>query len=400
MSRGIRVLALAVALLLTVSASPAAADDPFDVPDDATITIRGDGSGHGIGMSQYGAYGAAREGPDGRAALSYRQILDFYYPRTALGEAGGTVRVWISRDDERDLVVDAVRRLTVHALAARRSWRPKVSGAKQWRVSRNRAGDSVVSYRRSGAWRTWRVVAGDVELFAGHRPLTLHTADGATRYRGRLRAVRYRRRQLTVNVVPMEQYLRGVVPAEMAASSWPQHALRAQAVAARTYAAHERDGDRHYDLCDTAACQAYRGASAEHSRSDEAVAATARQVLTHGGEIVLAMYSASNGGWTVAAEGHPYLVAQEDPYEGTSPDYYGWRRSFTSAQVERAFGLGDLTYLGIESRDGRGPRGGRVTSVRIRTAAGFDNTVTGEKFRSNLALPSSIFEITEVHPAS
>jgi SpoIID/LytB domain protein len=62
----------------------------------------------------------------------------------------------------------------------------------------------------------------------------------------------------------MESYLRGVVPAEVSPSLWPQEAMRAQAVAARTYAAYERAhaGSRAYDLCDTAACQAYGGASA------------------------------------------------------------------------------------------------------------------------------------------
>ena len=86
--------------------------------------------------------------------------------------------------------------------------------------------------------------------------------------------------------LPMEQYVRGVVPAEVAASSWPQHAMRAQAVAARTYAAYEREhtGNPDYDLCDTAACQAYGGASrGVPPPRTRAVAKTARQVLTHAG---------------------------------------------------------------------------------------------------------------------
>lgn len=396
MSRGTSLLAALVATVagLGLSAPPASAsvDPGHDVPDDATITIRGDGSGHGTGMSQYGAYGAALDG------LGHRQILDFYYPGTQTGRAGGAVKVWITGDDDRDLVVDARDGLRVTRVGGR-SWRPREPRARQWRVRPDRRGDHVVGFRtRSGGWRTWKVVRGDVELSAGGAPLTLRTPDGPVRYRGRLRSVDYRSEQrLTVNVVPLEHYLRGVVPAEMQAG-WPQQALRAQAVAARTYAVHERgDGNTYYDLCDTAACQAYGGRTAEASATTRAVTATASDVLTWGGEPAFAMYSASNGGHTVAGpHGEPYLPAQPDSHEGTSPDYYDWRRTVTTRAFERAFGLGNLTYVRVEGRDGQGPRGGRVTAVRMRTEGGFDEPVDGEKVRRNLGLPSSLFEITRV----
>ena len=73
-------------------------------------------------MSQYGAYGAARKG------LTCRQILKFYYPGTKLGETGGQVKVLVSADDDRDLVVDAARGLTVRALASGKAWKPDVPG--------------------------------------------------------------------------------------------------------------------------------------------------------------------------------------------------------------------------------------------------------------------------------
>ena len=69
-------------LLVVPAAAPAAADPGFDVPDDATITVPGDGSGHGRGMSQYGAYGAARA----PFSLAADEILDFYYPGTDAGQ--------------------------------------------------------------------------------------------------------------------------------------------------------------------------------------------------------------------------------------------------------------------------------------------------------------------------
>src|SRR6478752_4641268 len=105
-------LSLAAASLALVLAPmvPASADDPRDVPDPATITITGDGYGHGIGMSQYGAYGAARQN------LDFKQILSFYYPGTKLGDAAGKVAVLISADDDHDLMVDSRTGLTVRSL--------------------------------------------------------------------------------------------------------------------------------------------------------------------------------------------------------------------------------------------------------------------------------------------
>lgn len=385
-----RICALA-ALLALVPAAPASADDPFPVPGTATITVEGDGSGHGKGLSQYGAYGAARQG---RTA---GQILDFYYPGTQVGKTSGKVKVLISADADRDLVVDARSHLTLLSLASGRTWRLDRPGATRWRIVRNAAGDSVVSYRRT-TWRAWRTVHGDTEVAAGGAPVTLRAPSGRTSYRGALRSTHEGTRRLTVNVLPMEAYLRGVVPAEVAAAAWPQQAMRAQAVAARTYAAYERTHGTHdaYDLCDTDACQAYGGASAEYPTSDTAIATTAGRILTYAGAIAFAQYSASNGGWTVDG-GKPYLVATKDPYEGTSPDYYGWRAHISARTIEKAYNLENLSSIGVETRDGHGPRGGRVETVRLESSTGWTGTVTGESFRSHLGLSSTLFEIISVH---
>lgn len=385
-------LVIAVLLTAVLPAAPAEADDPYDVPDQAVITVTGDGSGHGKGLSQYGAYGAARA----PYHLTSEQILDFYYPGTRHGEARGKVRVWLSGDTDDDLVVDAQPGLTLVALANGRTWRLSERGATRWRLEAVSGGGTRVAYR-TGRWHTWRTLDGNAQVSDGGSPLTLRTDAGPTRYRGILRSTRHDGDRVTVNVVPMEKYLRGVVPAEVSASQWPQQAMRAQAVASRTYAAYEREhaGARPYDLCDTAACQAYGGANVEYSTSDAAVRATARRILTYRGETAFAQYSASNGGWTVDG-GRPYLPAKPDPYEGSSSDYYGWTVEVTAKQIEDAYNLGNLTYLGIESRDGLGPRGGRVQVVRIKTEGGFDGTVTGDSFRRNFGLRSTLFEITDV----
>jgi len=392
MKRSSTVLALAATVAATlVGSSPASADTSYTVPTPATITITGDGYGHGKGMSQYGAYGAARQG------LTFKQIVTFYYPSTALGETGCQVKVLISADDDRDLVVDAARGLTVRALASGRSWKPDVPRASRWRILPS-GSRTQISYRTSG-WHSWRTVRGDVQLSAGSRPLTLRTPDGPVAYRGALRSTFRNDTRVTVNVVPMESYVRGVVPSEMYAP-WPQQALRAQAVASRTYAAYEREhtSNTAYDLCDTAACQAYGGYTAEAASSDDAVAATARRIVTYQGATAFAQFSASNGGWTVAGQ-FPYLPAQQDPYEGTSKDYYRWSVTLTDADIEKAFNLEDLTSIGIETRDGNdrdAGRGGRVDTVRLVSSGGFDGTVSGEKFRSKFGMRSTLFSIDRV----
>jgi SpoIID/LytB domain protein len=385
-----RLAGLTVCLVLAAPLAPAHADDPYPVPDTATITVVGDGSGHGKGLSQYGAYGAARQG------RSAQQILDFYYPGTRTGHAGGSVKVLISADHDRDLVVDARPGLTLRKVSSGRTWRLTHAGATRWRIQRSSSGADVVSYR-TGAWHQSRVLSGDVEIAAGGDPVALRTPAGRTAYRGALRSTTHDGRRVTVNVLPMEAYLRGVVPAEVAAASWPQQAMRAQAVAARTYATYERQhgGNSAYDLCDTALCQAYGGASAEYPTSDTAVARTAGRILTYQGKTAFAQYSASNGGWTVDG-GKPYLVAEKDPYEGTSPDYYGWTQRISAHAIEKAYNIENLSSIAIETRDGHGRRGGRVETVRLESTTGWSGTVTGDSFRSHFGLRSTLFEITQV----
>ncbi len=392
MSRGNRLLALAVAALLVLTPTgPASADDPFDVPDDATITIRGDGSGHGRGMSQYGAYSAARQG------VKYRAILQTYYPKTTWKQATGAIEVLVSRDSDNNLVVGHHQLLTVRSLKSGRTWPADARGATRWKVTRKPSGVNQVAFF-DGRWRTWKKIRGNVQLAAGGGPLTLFTPSGKVRYRGALRsALDDNRDRVTVNVLPLEQYLRGVVPSEMRASTWPQHALRAQAVASRTYAAWRRNHplDVAYDICDTALCQVYGGASAEYPTSDKAVRATAREILTFRRKPAFTEYSASNGGYTVAGD-KPYLPAKKDPYEGTSKDYYGWTVRVTAAQMEAEYNYDDLDVIAIEDRDGLGPRGGRVLEVRVTAGSGFTDTITGEDFRRDWGLPSTLFAITRV----
>ena len=176
---------------------------------------------------------------------------------------------------------------------------------------------------------------------------------------------------MTVNKVSLDNYVRGVVPREMPAL-WEQAALRAQAIAARTYAAFEARSSRNprWNLCDTSECQVYGGESAEFRTSNRAVAKTARQVRMFHGAPAFTQFSSSNGGWT-AYGGKPYLPAKKDPYEKFSGNpNHSWTAKVSAAKVENAWpALGDLTSITIDSRDGHGQWGGRVEKMTLGAAS-------------------------------
>jgi stage II sporulation protein D len=389
MSRGTRLIALTAAAALALPVLPAQADRGYDVPDRGVVTLTGDGSGHGRGMSQYGAYSAARKG------VSHGRILDFYYPRTRQQKLGGRIEVLVSADGDGDLVVDAVDGLTVREVGGG-SWSAEEPGATRWRIRPDGAGGQEVS-SFDGGWTVRRTIDGEAEFSAGKRPLRLQTPDGEVSYRGALRSSSDDRdRRVTVNVLPLEAYVRGVVPAEMQAG-WPQQALRSQAVASRTYAAWRRTRplDVAYDICDTTLCQVYGGASVEARATTKAVRGTAKRVLTFRGKPIFAEYSAANGGYTVAG-GKPYLPGKRDRFEGSSPDYYGWKVRITAKAMEREYNYDDLDLIRIVERTGKGPRGGRVVRVRVTAASGFSDTIRGQDFLADWGLPSTLFTITKV----
>jgi stage II sporulation protein D len=147
-------------------------------------------------------------------------------------------------------------------------------------------------------------------------------------YRGYLEIAVNASNTLTVgNVVNLEDYLRGVVPAELSPEAFPEkEALKAQAIAARTYAVKRRGqfADEGYDLCATPACQVYRGFAAERPLSNAAVAETAGEVLTFDGKPVEALYTSTCGGRTENAENvfsqkEPYLVSRACLLESRAP---------------------------------------------------------------------------------
>jgi len=147
-------------------------------------------------------------------------------------------------------------------------------------------------------------------------------------------------RIIPINIVGMENYLKGVVPSEMY-TSWNREALKAQAVAARTYAVRKLNTQPGGYINDTVQYQVYKGVTNENQNSNLAVEETKGEVLSYNGSLIDAVYSSSNGGYTEAAEnvwkgsGVPYLTAKPDPYDAASGTKdRSWQQTLTLAQLQ------------------------------------------------------------------
>lgn len=383
-------LALVLAGSLVGAGGGPAQATTWPVPDGARVTVVGHGFGHGHGLSQYGAQGAATKG------LGYRRIVRYYYPGTSWGRAAGNVRVLLTADTTRDVVVAARTRLTVRPVGGRSvaltRVRPK---AKLWRITPLAGGRSAVDFK-TARWHRLRTLRGEAEFTAGGAPIRLLVPGGSRSYRGVLRSAAPGGGldRDTVNVLSLDSYLKGVVPREVPAS-WHPQALRAQAIAARSYAAYERrhSTSRHYQICDTTQCQVYGGFTDEQPQTNRAIDATRAQVLTKDGGPIFAQFSASSGGWT-SAGAFSYLPAKRDRYDDfPGNDYHSWTVRTTDARIERTWpAVGNLASIETRDRDGNGEWGGRVGTVVLRGSGGTVE-VSGDDFRFLLGLYSTWFSI-------
>ncbi|MEO5653781.1 MAG: SpoIID/LytB domain-containing protein [Marmoricola sp.] len=358
--------------------------ESYAVPADGKLRLTGHGYGHGHGMSQYGAQGAAKQG------LTYRQILAFYYPGTTLADGGGPVRVLITADTDDDVRVLPTNGLRVREVSSGSAYTlPAASGRTTWRL-RTVSGKTVLDYY-DGRWRAYlpggRALSGAAEFF-GPGTLTLKVGGTDLVYRGAMRLDAAN----TINVLSMDDYVKGVVPREMPAS-WQSAAVQAQAVAARTYASWEREAHptRSYQTCDTTSCQVYGGVDSEDPRGNAAVEATAGQVRTYGGEPAFTQFASSSGGW-LSAGSRPYLVAKADPYDNFSGNpVHSWTTTLTRAAIQRAYPrLGTLRRVQVTRRDGNGHWYGRVEEM-VLVGSRASVRLGGSEFRSRFGLRSSWF---------
>ena len=355
----------AITLLLAVVPSSADAASRF--------VIRGGGFGHGVGMSQYGALGQAQAG------RGYQQILRHYYSDTAVGrlESSPSVRVLLQSNRGTVSFTGAVA-AGDRVLQPDATYRAKPSGG------------NVNLYSSSG--RRLKTFAGPLRA--------VPPAGGAFRLVGGSWSGTYRgalelRPSLfggmnAINAVDLEDYVRGVVSAE-SPSSWPAEALKAQAVAARSYAITTSKGGSGWDHYPDTRSQMYRGVSAETGPTNAAVNATAREVVTYDGKPIVTYFFSTSGGRTENVEfgfpggkPHPALKSVADPWDKVSPRHRWGPITMSRARAQRKLGSWVKgTFRGIKvTRRGVSPR---IVSAEVVGSRG-RTTVSGPALRTRFGL--------------
>ncbi len=345
----------------------------------STLYINGAGNGHGIGMSQYGTYGYALHG------WTYKQILAHYYTGTQIGTTNPnqTVRVLLSSSS------------AAFAGATR-------AGGKTLNPSLTYDVVPLANGQLALVNQTTHKLLGkfDAPLTAtGPEPLSL---AGLGAYRGSLE---FRPNGAggvyTVDVVGLDDYVRGVIAAEMP-SNWGPQALDTQAVAARTYAITTDVSGTFYNLYPDTRSQMYRGVSAETPATDAAVAATAGQVVTYDGAPVVTYFSASSGGHTENIEdawpgssASPWLRGVADPYDGAGGDpYHHWTHQLSLTAATKQLGRlvkGKLVGIRV-TKHGASPR--IMSAVVIGTKG--STTVTGGQLQVDFGLLSTWASFTTI----
>lgn len=215
-------------------------------------------------------------------------------------------------------------------------------------------------------------------------------------YRGRLQVLVGSSSLQAVNHVPLEAYLPSVVASEMPAS-WPQAALRAQAVAARTYALRQRKPAAAFDVSATVSSQVYKGVEAETPSTRQAVVSTRGQVLMFGPGLANTVFHSSAGGST---ENSGDLWSQQLPYLVSVPDFdqhspvHAWQLRLEPEQLQKAFGeIGGVQRIDVLATTGSG----RVRQARVTGPAG-TLVLTGAQLRSRLGLKSTMVRFEVLAP--
>ena len=302
-----------------------------------SVRFCGHGWGHGVGLGQWGAKGMALAG------LSYRFIDQHFY----------TGATWAGLDTANVPIHVAV-------LWGTATYRVVPSGPAQLiagtRVTNIAAGQTISLSMGGGVQKI-------VPTSAGTR-LTVYGPSGRYHaYRGTIVAQPSGGLLYIINVLPIEDYLRGLgeVP-----SSWPLEAIKAQIVAARCYALTHMGSTALYDVDDTTQFQVYRGIDSESGSQNAAVDQTAGQVLMYGGRVIEAFFSASDGGHTANVSDvfggslatYPYLKGVLDPWDVVAPRHTWYTAAYSYATLERVYfssadvaAYGHLVGLDLRDRD-------------------------------------------------
>src|SRR3954470_7991935 len=360
------VLLTAIAALGLVSQASAATRSNF--------TIRGAGFGHGIGLSQYGAYGYAAHGRDAQ------DIVLHYFNGTRLGNAAGrTIRVLLQSGNG-----------TVWVSGVTWAGNHKLDSTKSYRLMRKGLGVEL----RTAAGKRIATMDGVVPVSSSSGSVVLggRAINGLSggRYRGTLEV----RPGLfgglvAVNALPLDDYIKGVIVGEMPTSG-PQQALEAQAIVARSYALTTDAGGAFFDQYPDTRSQMYYGMSRETSGTNQAVQATAGQVVMYGNQVASTYYFSTSGGRTENVENSwpgsaplPYLKSVDDPYDNLSPRHR-WRFVWSKSKLDAKLGSfvkGRLKSVKVTKR-GVSPR---IVGAQVIGTRGTIN-VSGPQLRSRLGL--------------
>jgi SpoIID/LytB domain protein len=431
-ARGARAAFLAVAVVTTLGlAQTVAAAGPLgaQVPaakgkgvigsTSSTIALTGFGFGHGHGMGQWGAYGYASV-----YGWSYQQILAHYYGGTRLGPLPSPepeVTVDLTELDNRSPIASALpgRQLVV-------TW-PGGGSLSAPAVEVTRSGGALVVSSGPGCAGPWRAVttataavtvasagpAGPVDGssttppaagLSGSELAACLPGTGQRVYQGDLVVGLSGQ---TENVLPLEDYVDGVVAAESPpvwANMGGEAALEAQAVAARSVAVALVAASG--AICDTTSCQVYKGLPDQYGMTaDGAVRATAGEVLYceagsscgPAGSVAVTEYSSSTGGYT--AGGAFPAVADLGDSVSANP-VHTWSALIPLDKLEATFpSVGAVEQVQVTQRNGLGQIGGRVDELKVVGDAGAVN-LTGDQFAADFNLYSDWFAVAGAPPAS
>jgi SpoIID/LytB domain protein len=346
--------------------------------------VTGRGWGHGVGMSQWGAYGYALHG------WRWQRILAHYYPGTRLDDAPvSKVRVLLAEKQRSARVGCAGGIRVTDATGSGWTLQPGTYtvgarlrlpvGHKRIRVqhgTHHRERFTVVPAKRA--------LKAPVVFDCPSAPLLWNGSP----YHGTLFIRRAAKKISVVNVLALDDYVRGVVAGEMP-HRWSIAALAAQAVAARSYALATLKPGKHFDLYSDTRSQVYGGTTYETPSSNAAVEKTANQVLTYHGRVATTFFFSTSGGRTAdvrdvwpALGDVPYLRAVDDPYDVRSPHHVWGPISIDARRVAKKLGVpaGTVTIVRAPS--------GHVKAVQIGSRRMDANT-----FRRKLGLASTWFEV-------
>ncbi len=358
-------------------------------------------------MSQWGSFGYAVD-----YGWSYTKILDHYYGGTVMGTVpNSTMTIRLRAQTGKNLIVTGTSMRINGTATSRKALRVVRVGANKFRVDGANAcgGPWTIGAARTGpvvisrpGWNTTR----------SSTLLGVCSSNQVRYYGGTLTSVDAGGVHESVDAIPLETYLRGVVPRESPAY-WGSggggkgiNALRSQAVAARSYALASTNTS-YAKTCDTTECQVYGGmylragsgpVEALHSaNSDRAVADTRGKVRKYRstGAIARTEFGASSGGWT-AGETFPAVQDLGDDttdQTGLHNPYHNWTFKFSMAQVESALGISGITDIRVTATAGVGPTGGKATRTTVYAASG-QYTFDGDTIRRAFGLYSNWFRIT------